>query len=68
MKEIPILYNDKSECCGCAICVALCPKSAITMVADYEGFQYPEINSQKCVRCGKCLNICIFKHNMKGRT
>lgn len=67
MKEIPILYNEKEDCCGCAVCVSLCPKGAIVMEADDEGFHYPRIDSAKCVLCGKCLNVCAFKYNMEGR-
>ena len=39
MKEIPILYSRKEECCGCTACYAICPKDAISMVADEEGFE-----------------------------
>ena len=38
-KEIPILYNRKEECCGCTACYAICPKVAICMVEDEEGFE-----------------------------
>ena len=40
-KEIPILYKRKEECCGCTACHAICPKDAISMVEDEEGFEYP---------------------------
>lgn len=28
------------------------------MVADKEGFVYPQVDSEKCVRCGKCVKSC----------
>lgn len=31
---------------------------AITMTPDYEGFYYPVIDSQLCIRCYKCTEIC----------
>ena len=34
MKEIPVLYKRKEECCGCTACYAFCPKEAISMVED----------------------------------
>ena len=34
MKELPILYKRKEECCGCTACYAICPKEAISMVED----------------------------------
>jgi len=38
MKKKPILYNRKEECCGCMACYAVCPKKAIDIVIDEEGF------------------------------
>lgn len=65
MKEIPILYNKKEECCGCSACFAICPKKAISMIADEEGFEYPYIEKRKCIRCNKCISVCNFKQNRK---
>lgn len=59
-KPIPVLYNKKEECCGCAACWAVCPTQAISMRPDEEGFLYPAINQEKCVRCGSCLKVCSF--------
>ena len=61
MKEIPILYERKEECCGCTACYAICPKSAIEMKEDEEGFEYPHINEEICVQCGMCLKVCPIK-------
>lgn len=61
MKKIPVLYESKELCCGCSVCSALCPANAISMVADDEGFLYPEINGDLCLRCNKCLSVCTFK-------
>lgn len=46
-KEIPVLYKRKEECCGCTACYAICPKEAIYMVEDEEGFEYPQIDKKK---------------------
>ena len=61
MKELPILYARKEECCGYTACYAICPKDAISMVEDEEGFVYPQIEESKCVRCRMCLTVCPFK-------
>ena len=61
MKEIPVLYNRKEECCGCTACYAICPKEAISMVEDEEGFKYPQIDESKCVHWYQCLKVCPFK-------
>lgn len=50
----------KSECCGCSACKAICPKKAIAMEPDCEGFLYPKINNN-CINCGLCLKVCKGK-------
>lgn len=47
------------ECYGCYACEAICPKNAISMFTDSEGFTYPIVNEQKCVHCGLCEKVCI---------
>lgn len=64
-KPIPVLYERKEDCCGCTACYAICPKSAIKMVEDEEGFEYPLIQEDKCVRCGMCLKVCPIKEAKK---
>jgi len=61
IKPIPILFNRKEDCCGCTACYAICPKQAIKMVEDEEGFEYPLIDGNKCVGCGMCLKVCPIK-------
>ena len=65
-KEIPVLYKRKEDCCGCTACYAICPKSAITMQPDEEGFDYPVIDEKMCIRCGMCLKVCPIKAAKAG--
>lgn len=60
-KEIPVLYRGKEECCGCMACYTICPKLAIKMVVDEEGFEYPQIDVNKCVCCYQCVKVCPFR-------
>ena len=53
-----VLVSEKALCCGCSACYDICPKSAISMVEDSEGFLYPTINKDKCVNCGLCEKVC----------
>ena len=53
----------KEECCGCTACKAVCPKKAIDMCEDSEGFLYPKINNN-CINCGLCLKVCKNKNNI----
>lgn len=42
--------------------VALYPHTgAITMLPDEDGFLYPVIDAQICIRCYRCLSVCDFK-------
>lgn len=57
----PVLFENKEDCCGCSACFAICPKRAITMKADEEGFLYPFIDEDKCIKCYQCEHICPLK-------
>lgn len=57
-REVPILFERKEDCCGCTACFAICPKKAISMKRDEEGFAYPVIDSSKCSICYQCLKAC----------
>ena len=57
-KKKYIEIYDKSECCGCTACASVCPKNAITMKEDEEGFLYPTIDKEKCINCGLCKKVC----------
>lgn len=56
------IYHKKNECTGCTACLNVCPKKAITMIKDEEGFLYPEIDNNLCINCGACLKICHLKN------
>lgn len=60
-KDLPEIYKDRENCCGCTACYAICPVQAIVMRPDEEGFLYPVVDAEKCIRCYKCLSVCAFK-------
>ena len=66
-RGLPELYRDRSECCGCTACVAVCPRDAISMELDEEGFAYPVVDAALCVRCSRCEDACAFKGALVGR-
>lgn len=53
-----INIQNKEMCTGCTACKSICPKDAIEMVRDEEGFLYPRVNKEKCINCGVCKNTC----------
>ena len=60
-----INITSKEDCCGCTACANICPKHAITMEEDNEGFLYPKVDKGKCIDCGMCKKVCpiLSKHH-----
>lgn len=56
--ENNISVVSEKECCGCLVCEKVCPKNCISGVEGVYGFQFPKIDSQKCINCGMCLSSC----------
>ena len=48
----------ETDCVCCQVCANVCPKNAITMVKNEEGFLYPKIDLKKCINCGLCRKKC----------
>lgn len=57
MTQIPV-----QNCCGCTACMNVCPKAAIEMKEDFEGFLYPQLNESKCINCGLCQKVCPLEN------
>lgn len=53
-----VIVKEKAQCCGCTACYNVCPRSAIAMKADEEGFTYPVVDMAQCVECGLCTEVC----------
>lgn len=66
-KNLPVLYEKRENCCGCTACFAICPVQAISMLPDEEGFLYPVVDAEKCIRCYKCISVCAFKKDQKEK-
>ncbi len=44
-----IHITKKSSCCGCTACFNICPKNAISMQPDEEGFLYPVVDQREYI-------------------
>ncbi len=64
-KDKFVKIEEKDLCCGCTACYSICPKNAIKMVRDNEGFLYPEVDKEKCVNCGMCKKVCPILNKAK---
>ena len=60
-----ISIKDPKDCCGCSVCVQTCPKHCIKLAEDAEGFLYPTVDNDTCVKCGKCDIACPMQHTNK---
>lgn len=47
-------------CCGCGACSSICPKDAIKVKFDNNGFYKAILDQNKCIHCGRCSEICPF--------
>lgn len=58
-----MIDNKRNMCTGCTACYTVCPKKAISMITDENGFKYPVIDEKKCVKCGLCEKVCPLNKN-----
>jgi NADH:ubiquinone oxidoreductase subunit F (NADH-binding)/(2Fe-2S) ferredoxin/NAD-dependent dihydropyrimidine dehydrogenase PreA subunit len=50
-------YFITDACTGCTRCVRVCPTKAITGTVK----QMHNIDQDKCIKCGACMDACTFK-------
>lgn len=63
-----IHIKNAENCSGCSACASVCPRSCITLELDHEGFLYPHIDTNKCIDCGKCVDICPINNPVSVET
>ncbi|MFX1512918.1 MAG: Coenzyme F420 hydrogenase/dehydrogenase, beta subunit C-terminal domain, partial [Promethearchaeota archaeon] len=62
MKDLREMNNvlktrELDLCTSCEICLAICPKEAISMECRYGQF-LPKIDQNRCINCKTCLTVC----------
>lgn len=58
-------FINNKQCCGCGACKEICPRKAIKMEEDSEGFLQPVLETDLCINCGICDNVCPIKNTHK---
>ena len=59
------ILHINDTCTGCGACVSACPKNALTLSYNDEGFYYPHLNEDLCVRCKLCEKVChVLKNDL----
>ncbi len=52
------LIGIRKLCVSCRACENVCEKGAITLATDNVGFLRSSVDESKCIRCGRCSEIC----------
>ena len=53
-------FDREQNCYGCGACAYVCPRNAIDMIQNTEGFLMPEVDERVCIGCGLCEKNCTF--------
>ena len=61
------LFNKNQECRGCGACCSICPKEAIQLYEDQNGFVYPRIDDEKCINCKLCKSVCPIQNKTQNQ-
>lgn len=49
---------EERKCTGCKMCGDACQVEAVYFEEDTNGFWYPQVDYEKCVSCGECVEVC----------
>lgn len=59
---------EKRYCTGCEVCNNVCPKEAIKMEKEEEGYYFPKIDFNRCIECGLCEIVCPVLNDKSERS
>jgi len=62
VRKEPDYLASKETCTGCGACAAVCKTGALVMQQEESGFWHPQVNMEKCVKCGQCVKLCPVRH------
>ncbi len=53
-----LILNLEKTCTACGACVSVCPKQALSLEYNDDGFYFPKLNSSRCINCRMCERVC----------
>ena len=57
---------EQKFCIGCMACGNICPRDAIDVISDSNGFYKVSIDESKCIKCGLCVRNCPNNINFEA--
>lgn len=66
--DVPVLFGGAADCCGCESCLAACPRGAISVREDGNGFAFPHIDEALCIGCHACVRACGLHRRLGQET
>lgn len=54
-------------CAGCKACISICSQGAITYIDSIDSIEC-RIDEDKCIKCGRCYNVCPNIKNVTKKT
>lgn len=52
------ILDINKKCVGCGACVDACPKDALALQHNIDGFYVPAIINTSCIDCNRCVKVC----------
>jgi iron only hydrogenase large subunit-like protein len=59
-----LVYTIEENCMGCNQCIRSCPVWDANIAYNCNGKNKVKINVEKCIHCGKCIDVC--EHKARG--
>ena len=53
-----MINKVSKDCTACSACINICPRKCIKFQNNEEGFNYPIIDKNKCIKCNLCEKVC----------
>ncbi len=59
---------NADKCCGCGACETICPKAAVALIPNEQGFLSPVVDTSACIGCDLCEAVCPLRTEAPFKT